>query len=154
LIQISWGNMQQATLEQPKVTSVKTPIKRRVTIHDIKQALLDERFRATLPEGLGEDVQKFLKNPGCACNHPIYLNVIRKAPKQIAAYFPSKEQLVAEEVEKDLNKLAKNDWQVINCHVNELANELRKLGNGRKQLDIARYQDQVTVVVNHLEGIF
>ena len=35
---------------------------KRVTVHDIKQALLDERFRQILPEELKEDVQKFLKN--------------------------------------------------------------------------------------------
>lgn len=123
-------------------------------MHDIKQALLDERFRQSLPQELQEDVQKFLKNPGCACNHPIYMNVMRKAKKQLAEYFPSKEETSVEEIEKDLDKVSKNSWQVINCNINELTDELRKLGNGRKQLDVARWQDQVTVVVNHLDGIF
>lgn len=126
----------------------------RVSIHDIKQALLDERFRAKLPADLAEDVQKFLKNPGCACNHPIYVNVMRKAGKQLAEYFPAKETPDAAEVEKEVSRLMKNDWQVINCHVGELSERLRELGPGRKQLDVARWQDQVTVVVNHLEGVF
>lgn len=129
-------------------------MKRKVTIHDIKQALLDDRFRATLPETLAEDVQKFLKNPGCACNHPIYMNVMRKASKQVSEYFPTKDEPNAEEMEKEIDKLSQNNWQVINCHVNDLATELRKLGAGRKQLDVARWQDQVTVVVNHLDGIY
>jgi hypothetical protein len=123
---------------------------KKVSIHDIKQALLDDRFRASLPEELNDDVQKFLKNPGCACNHPIYLNVMKKAGKQVANYFPSKES-DPEEVERNMEKLAKNNWEVINCHVNDLVAELRKLGAGRKQLDVARWQDQVTIVVNHLE---
>jgi hypothetical protein len=42
---------------------------------------------------------------------------------------------------------------VINCNVNELSEELRKLGPGRKQVDVARFQDQVTVIINHLEGL-
>lgn len=129
-------------------------MKKRVTIHDVKQALLDDRFRATLPNDLTEDVNKFLKNPGCACNHPIYLNVMRKAGKQVAAYFPSKEEPNVEEMEKELGKLSNNQWQVINCNIGELSQELRKLGPGRKQLEIARWQDQVTVVVNHLEGVY
>jgi hypothetical protein len=129
-------------------------MKRKITVHDIKQALLDERFRASLPEELSQDIQAFLKNPGCACNHPIYLKVIRKAPKQIAAYFPSREEPDPDQLEKEIDKLAKNEWQVINCHINELVDELRKLGPGRKQLEIARWQDQVTVVINHLEGIW
>lgn len=126
---------------------------KKVTIHDIKQALLDDRFRASLPPTLTEEVQKFLKNPGCSCNHPIYLNVMRKAPKQVAEYFPSKDEPDPVAMESEIEKLSKNEWQVINCHINELATELRKLGAGRKQLDVARWQDQVTVVVNHLEGI-
>lgn len=126
-------------------------MKRKVSVHDIKQALLDERFRASLPNELTDDVQKFLKNPGCACNHPIYLKVMKKAPKQVSDYFPMKEAN-AEDMEKDLEKFSKNNWEVINCNVNELAIELRKLGVGRKQIEIARYQDQVTVIVNHLEG--
>lgn len=113
---------------------------------------MDERFRASLPESLAEDVQKFLKNPGCSCNHPIYLKVMRQAASQITSYYPVKE-VNAEEAEKEMAKLGRNDWQVINCSINELAAELRKLSPGRKQLEIARFQDQVTVVVNHLEEI-
>lgn len=128
-------------------------MKKKVSVHDIKQALLDERFRTSLPDDLGEDVQKFLKNPGCACNHPIYLKVMKRASKQLSDYFPTKET-DADGMERELDKLAKNEWQVISCHINELTAELRKMGPGRKQLDIARWQDQVTVVVNHLEGIY
>ena len=129
-------------------------MKKRINIHDIKQAMLDERFRATLPPELTDDVQKFLKNPGCSCNHPIYVNVMKKASKQIAEYFPLQEAPTVEEIEKNVERFAKNEWQVINCNVNELAAELRKLGGGRKQLDVARWQDQVTVVVNHLEEVY
>lgn len=126
----------------------------KINIHDVKQALLDERFRASLPEELGDDVQKFLKNPGCACNHPIYLKVARKATKQLAEYFPTKESVPAEEVEKQFQKLATNNWQVINCSIHDLGEQLRKLPSGRVQLDIARWQDQVTVVANHLDFVY
>ncbi len=127
---------------------------KKVTIHDIKQALLDERFRATLPEELSSDVQKFLKNPGCGCNHPIYLRVMKKAGKQVAAYFPNKDEPNAEEMERSIEKMVKNEWQVINCHVDKLVDELRALRPGRKQIEIARWQDQITVIVNHLEEVF
>ena len=112
-------------------------MKKRITIHDIKQAMLDERFRATLPPELSEDVSKFLKNPGCSCNHSIYLNVMRKASKQVSDYFPSKETTSAEEVENEISKLSKNQWQVINCNIQELTEKLRELGAGRKQIEIA-----------------
>jgi hypothetical protein len=76
---------------------------------------------------------------------------MRKAGKEIANYFPMKETPPAEEIEKTLERAAVNEWQVINCHINELTAELRKLKAGRKQLDIARWEDQVTVVINHLD---
>lgn len=126
---------------------------KKISVHDVKQALLDDRFRSTLPSELNDDVHKFLKNPSCGCNHPIYLKVMRKAAKQIAEYFPTKEKTEPEEFAKEIERLAKNDWQVINCSIHELSEKLRELGPGRKQLDIARWQDQVTVVVNHLEGL-
>lgn len=126
---------------------------KRVTVHDIKQALLDPEFRNNLPEELQGDVQKFLKNPGCSCNHPIYLRVMQSASKQVADYFPSKDAPEPQEIE-EIDKLPANDWQVINCHIHELSEKLRSLGPGRKQLEIARWQDQVTVVINHVEGVY
>ena len=115
---------------------------------------MDERFRASLPAELTDEVQKFLKNPGCACNHPLYMSVMRKAKNQVVAYFPTLDTPPEEEIEKTFQKISTNDWQVINCHVDELTTELRKLKPGRKQLDIARWQDQVTIVINHLEDLF
>lgn len=129
-------------------------MKKRISIHDVKQALLDDRFRKSLPEDLQDDVQKFLKNPGCACNHPIYIRVMQKARPQLIEYFPTKETPTEEDAQKEFEKLTKNNWQVVNCNIQDLSSELKKLGPGRKQLDIARYQDQVTVVVNHLEELY
>jgi hypothetical protein len=128
--------------------------KKKVTIHNIKQALMDERFRESLPDTLQEDIGKFLKNPGCACNHPIYLNVMKKAGSQVRDYFPAMEASSVEDLEKSADKVAANSWQVINCTKDELVFKLRELGPGRKQLDVARYKDDVTIVVNHLEGIY
>lgn len=127
---------------------------KKINIHDVKQALLDERFRSSLPDELRDDIQKFLKNPGCACNHPIYMRVMQRARPQLVEYFPTRETPTEEESQKEFEKMTKNNWQVINCTVQDLSSELKKLSKGRKQIDIARYQDQVTVVVNHLEEIF
>ena len=77
---------------------------------------------------------------------------MKEAKKQVSDYYPSKTAMSDEELNKKAT-LALNDWQVINCSIHELHERLKSLGPGRKQLDIARYEDQVTVVVNHLEGI-
>lgn len=124
---------------------------KKVTLQDVKQALLDSRFRESLPKDLTEDVQKFLKNPGCSCNHPIYKKVMAKGAEQLAAYYPTKEKVDPIALEQEEVKLMENEWSVINCSVDELVYRLRKLPSGRKQLDIARWQDQVTVVINELD---
>jgi hypothetical protein len=124
---------------------------RPITLLDVKQALRDKRFRDGLPEGFKEDIQKYLNNPGCACNMPIYKRVITEAKAQVAAYFPNRP---ISNIEDEVKKLADNNWTVINCHKDELQERLRKLPSGRKQIAVTRYEDQVTVVVNELDIIY
>lgn len=124
---------------------------KKISVQDVKQALLDSRFRDGLPAELAGDIRKFLDNPGCSCNHPIYRKVMKTAASQLAEYYPTKQPTDPDEV---VEKLSKNEWTVINCHIDELQAKLRKLPPGRKQLDIARFQDQVTVVINELDVAF
>jgi len=77
---------------------------------------------------------------------------MKEARPQIGEYYRNLTIPDEEELEKK-TKLTANDWQVINCGIHELHERLKSLGPGRKQLDVARFEDQVTVVVNHLEGI-
>ena len=118
---------------------------------EVKQALHDDRFRETLPDTLAEQVEKFVNDPGCACNVPLYREILKHCRPQLQEYFPGIE--ISDE-EEEIRKLAENHWTVINCNVQELENKLRKLHPGRKQLAIARHGDQVTVVVNELDIIF
>lgn len=124
---------------------------KKITLMEIKHALMDARFRSKLPAELNDDVTQFLKNPNCACNHPLYRKVLKSVPKELSEYYPGKE---APDPDEEVKQLAKNDWTVINCHINELQAKLRELPPGRKQLDLARWQDQVTIVVNNLDVIF
>lgn len=112
---------------------------------------MDERFRQTLPVEFEDDIKKFLKNPGCSCNHPIYKKILKNGANQLAQYYPGKMRIEPEEIEREIEKSSQNEWSVINCHIDELASRLKKLPPGRKQLDVARYQDQVTVVINELD---
>lgn len=117
----------------------------------MKQALLDKRFRDSLPIDFTEDIQKFLRNPGCSCNHPIYKKIMTNAADQIASYYPTKQKIEPADIEAEEARMMQNNWTVINCKVQDLAEKLRSLPHGRKQLDIARWQDEVTVVINDLE---
>jgi hypothetical protein len=123
----------------------------KVTLLEVKQALRDPRFRDSLPEELKPEVIKFLDNPGCGCNTKLYRKIMKDYRGHLLRYFPGAE--IVDEA-REVAKLAENNWKVINCHVSELEGELRKLAPGRKQVDVARYQDQVTVVVNEMDLIY
>ena len=126
--------------------------KKKITLLDIKHALQDSRFRESLPqEQFADMLREFHKNPGCPCNTKLYRRIIKECQPQIRQYFPHKEVI---EIDEELKKLSENHWSVINCNINELEGRLKKLGPGRKQVEIARYEDNVTVVINEIDIIY
>lgn len=100
---------------------------------------------------LTADVQKFLQNPNCSCNMRIYQNVLQHAEEQVRQYFPNKKYVSPQTT---LDTIMQNSWIVINCNVRNLEDELKKLKHGRKQIAMARYGDEVTVIVNELEAVY
>lgn len=123
--------------------------KRKLGILDVKQALFDEKFRSLFPE-LKEEIEKVLKDPGCPCNKEIYFKFF-SYPDRLEKFFPNR---VVETVEEQKEKLSQNHWTVINCRIDELESKLKNLPSGRKQIAVARYENLVTVVVNHLEILY
>lgn len=123
----------------------------KISFLKVKQALLDPRFRDSLPPTFAPEIDKFLKNPGCSCNVPIYKKVLSEGGDQLRLYFPDLEY-VPPAIEAE--RMAQNNWIVINCHVDDLEARLKKLPPGRKQVEAARHGDQVTVIVNELDVIF
>lgn len=126
-------------------------MEKKITINDVKKALKDERFRSILPKEMEKELISFMDNPGCACHLPLYRKIMKDCKEQLSKYYPG---MQVPDTDEELVKMAENHWTVINCHIDELEKRLNKLGPGRKQLDVARYQDQVTVVVNDLDLIF
>lgn len=122
-----------------------------VTLMDIKQALRDSRFRDSLPKELEDDIKKYQQNPGCACNVPLYKKIMTSAKEILQEYFPNKSVVSLEE---DAKRLSENNFSVISCQINELENHLKKLAPGRKQIAMARYEDQITVIINELDFIY
>lgn len=94
---------------------------------------------------------KFLSDPGCACNVPLYRAILQEAKSQLEAYYPGRE---ATNEEQEIKQLSQNHWSVINCHIDEVEDKLRKLPNGRKQIAIARFQDQVTLIINEIDVVY
>ena len=126
-------------------------MKKKIGLMEVKQALKDERFRNSLPPEMKPDLDKFLKDQGCACNVPIYKKVIRDHSDKLKEYYPGKEVMNEKE---EAAALSQNKFSVINCHKDDLEKNLHNLPTGRKQIAVARFEDQVTVVVNELDLAF
>lgn len=123
---------------------------KKLSLLEVKQALWDDRFRDLFPE-YKDEIQEFIKNPGCACNVDLYRKMMEHTDR-LKQYFPTREIITPQE---EIDALARDNWKVISCHINDLEKNLRKLGKGtRKQIAVARWQDQVTVVINDLDVIF
>ena len=126
-------------------------ISRPVSLMDVKQALRDIRFREKLPDSFKEEIHKYQQNPGCACNVPLYKRIMTEAKDVLQNYYPNKSVVSLEE---DAKKLADNNFSVINCHIKDLEENLKKLSIGRKQIAICRYEDQVTAIINELDFLY
>jgi hypothetical protein len=117
-----------------------------ITLLDVKQAMRDSRFRNSLPEDLKSDITKYLQNPGCACNMPIYRNVLKHGKTQLETYFPGR---IVSDIEAEDRAYHSNNFTVIDCHVSELQAKLNKLAPSRfKQITCSRYEDKVVVIIN------
>ena len=123
----------------------------KIGLMEIKQALNDGRFRDSLPVELRDDLAKYLHCPSCPSHVMFYRKVLAQASKQLQEYYPGGE---LHDEQHEESRLAENNWLVFSCHIDQLESKLRGLGPGRKQLAVARYEDQVTVVINELNYVF
>lgn len=126
-------------------------MKKQLTRLEVKHAILsDGRFRELFPE-LKDEIAKVISNPSCACNVPHYDKFFYYKDR-LAKYFSGREVVSPKEEVEEANQ---NHWTVTNCSINELEDMLNKMHKlGRVQVAVARYQDQVTVVVNDMGIMF
>lgn len=120
-----------------------------ITLFDVKQAMRDNRFRASLPADLKEDTNKYLQNPGCACNMPIYRNVLKLGKAQLESYFPGRTVV---DIEAEDKAMKNSYFTVIDCNVKDLQEKLNKLKLPRHiQMTTSRYEDKIVVIIRELE---
>lgn len=115
-----------------------------IKIETIKKALLDNNFRKLYPE-LQKEIDQWINNPDCKCNNPLY-NAIINDTNTLKKYFG--EDILVTDYLAPIEPEQLNQWTVINCHIDELEEYLQKLPSGPKQIAVARWEDQVTIVIN------
>ena len=115
-----------------------------VKIASIKKALRSHQFRDSYPE-LKKEIDAYIQNPDCKCNAPLY-NAILADIDRLKQWFGEDTIVVDPPLPEEPDQL--NKWQTINCHIDELEKHLQELPHGPKQIAIARFEDQVTVIVN------
>lgn len=114
---------------------------KKISIETIKKALLDTKFRNLFPE-YREAIDKWMVNPGCKCNVPLYESIYAHKDR-LKSYFGNDVEF--EEEEEDIQK---NHWTVFHGHIDDLEAYLQSLPHGPKQIALARWEDQVTLIVN------
>ena len=112
-------------------------------IKEIKRELWKQAFRELFPQWKSQ-IDKFLSNPNCECNRSLLLAILDQKPK-LEAYFGGPVQLLVN-VSKDQNQRV----VVINTSVHNLESELRKLPMGPKYISLARFQNEITAVIQLL----
>lgn len=115
-----------------------------ITVETIKKALNDYKFRDLFPD-LKEEIEKWISNPGCKCNLPLYRTILAHT-NQLKTYFGNDIKIEESIIEEEPEQV--NQWKVVNCHIDELEGILQSLPHGPKQIAIARYEDQLTMVIN------
>lgn len=107
-----------------------------VSMIRVKEMLqYDESFRSKFPD-LKSEIDDFLKDPSCPCHAKLYREIISQLrenpvrPTGVAQAFASAYR-----------------FSVVNCQVNDLEKELRKLPVGSNVEGITRFENEITCVV-------
>jgi len=112
---------------------------------DVKQAIWNKDFRDLFPE-FKESLDRYLKDPGCACNLQVVLSLMSYKDR-MKQYFPDKEIVTPDE-----EPAPPNNWSVINCPVDQLQDKMRKVSPGKRMVAAARWRDRVTIILNDIDA--
>lgn len=112
---------------------------------ELRKALWKAEFRALFPE-LKDGIHQFLSNPNCKCNAPLF-NSLLQARDRLEQYFGPEIEVVEQPVTEEE---VRTRTFVINTSIDLLEKELRRLPVGPKHISLARFEDQITAVVQLL----
>lgn len=125
-----------------------------ITLEIIKKSLYDSEFRELLinnNDSYSKLIDQWINNPNCQCNNELYTKIFENI-NILRQYYG--ENIYISNINKFDNIQINNEdetinyWTVFNGSIHEIEDFLNNLGNGIKQIAIARYKDEVTIIVN------
>lgn len=112
-----------------------------VSMIRVKEMLqYDESFRSKFPD-LKSEIDDFLKDPACPCHASLYREILSRIKQNPPARPTGAAQAFA----------AACRFLVVNCNVDNLEKELRKLPVGSNVEGITRFENEITCVVKTKE---
>lgn len=102
---------------------------------------------------LGDNIKQFPKGKRlvCASRFKDKITIVLNDVESLMISAP-----MSGNAEELMNSLKENkmNWKVINTTIYDLEKDLNKISLGRKTIQISRYNDQVTAVINDLSSLF
>lgn len=118
-----------------------------ITTEDLKRAVKKGDFRKRFPE-LRVEFDDFIQKNGCAFCAKKMVEGLMSYKDRLYDYFGDVN--LAIEAPEAFDPVGDNNFTIINCGIHELEDKLNALPPAAYQITAARYEDQVTVVVNRI----
>jgi len=119
-----------------------------ITAEDLKRASKKGDFRKLFPELRGQ-FDAYIQKPGCGHCAAQLINGLMEYPDRLQAYFGEVDLDVT--APESFDPVGATNFNVINCSVHELEDRLNALPAAAYQITVARYEDQVTAIINRLD---
>lgn len=120
-----------------------------ITVEQVKAAFGRKTFRDQFPD-LADKMLEAASKPGCSsCSAPVLAELAKREDK-LKEYFGDVEFDIVVPISAE--EMPRAGLTVINCHIDQLEERLNRLPAGPKQIACARFEDQITVIINDLSG--
>lgn len=130
-------------MEEPVRFTIKIDMSK-INLQQVKAALKDRKFREMLPLSLEQELNSFLKDPGCTCNIKFIKKIIKNHKKELLKYYPNSK---IENDEKELLSSVEYKWKVLNSNIYDISNDINKIRNHVVSIKSSRYEDKLTLIL-------
>ena len=119
-----------------------------ITAEDLKRASKKGDFRKLFPE-LRAQFDGYIQKPGCGHCAAQLISGLMGFQDRLQTYFGEVDFDVAPP--ESFDPVGAMNFSVINCSIPELEDRLNALPVAAYQITVARYEDQVTAIINRLD---